>query len=76
MPPSSPGFGWGSAPSGFRLEAEVETAVACLAFDRAGDRANVGARPNEDWFHLGEAAEESNPEKAEEAYRKALAADP
>ena len=54
------------------FEVQVDSGTIVLV----ADRANVGARPNEDWFHLGEAAEESHPEKAEEAYRKALAADP
>ena len=54
------------------FEVQVDSGTVVLV----ADRANVGARPNEDWFHLGEAAEETSPKQAEEAYRKALADEP
>ena len=54
------------------FEVQVDSGAVVLV----ADRANVGTRLNEDWFRLGEAAEESNPGRAEEAYRKALAEDP
>lgn len=54
------------------FEVQVDSGTVVMV----ADRAKVAERPDEDWFRVGEALEGSSPEKAEEAYRKALAADP
>jgi len=54
------------------FEVQVDSGTVVLV----ADLAKVPERPDEDWFRVGEVLEGSSPEKAEEAYRKALAADP
>jgi len=59
-----------------QLLLDFEVQVDAGSVVRVADRAKTAERSDEDWFGVGQALEQSSPAKAEEAYRKALAADP
>jgi len=59
-----------------QLLLDFEVQVEAGSVVKVTDRATPQGQPDEDWFRLGEAYEETDAKKAEEAYRKALAVDP
>lgn len=54
----------------FEVQVDAGTVVA------VADRPSVGDQVDQDWFRIGEELEDSDRKKAEDAYRKALAAAP
>jgi len=54
------------------FEVQVDSGTVVLV----ADRTKAAEQPEQDWFRVGEELEETDPGKAEEAYRKALAVDP
>lgn len=59
-----------------QLLLDFEVHIEAGSVVQVADRATPQAQLEQDWFRLGEALEETDTEKAEEAYRNAWAADP
>lgn len=59
-----------------QLLLDFEVQVEAGSVVQVSDRAKPQGQTEEDWFRVGEALEEADPQRAEEAYRKALSVDP